>query len=638
MRNTAHSWAGWTLAFALPNGETWGPGWSANWSASGQNVTATPLDWNRNIGTGGSTSIGFNGTWNGQGTFPGAPTAFTVNGVACNGGGTPPSPTPSPSTSPSPTTPTISATPASQSVAGGSSATVTLRRNAAPSGNVTVNITRSGSTAVTCPSTATITTANWSTGVNISCTVASGTTAATSTFAAAATGHTSASFSISRSTGGGGGNRVDNPYANSGVYNNPDWRALALSQTGGSRIASQPTGVWLDRIAAIAGTSTARGLAAHLDEAVIQDAANGATPMAIQFVIYNLPGRDCSALASNGELGPTEIGRYQTDYINPIRDIFARPAYANLRIIAIIEIDSIPNLVTNVAGRPTQVPACDVMNQNGNYLTGVGYALHQLASVPNVYNYIDAGHHGWLGWSDNFGATATKLAQAANSAGATPADVHGFITNTANYSALQEPFINLSGTINGQQVRQSSWVDFNNYNDELSFAQAFRTQLISAGFTGGGSGGIGMLIDTSRNGWGNCVVAPCPAMPNRPTAASTSTDLNTNINASRVDRRIHKGNWCNQAGAGLGERPRANPATGIDAYVWIKPPGESDGSSSLIPNPDGKGFDQMCDPAYTGNPRNGNSRSGALPNSPISGAFFPAQFQQLMANAFPPLQ
>jgi cellulose 1,4-beta-cellobiosidase len=45
----------------------------------------------------------------------------------------------------------------------------------------------------------------------------------------------------------------------------------------------------------------------------------------------------------------------------------------------------------------------------------------------------------------------------------------------------------------------------------------------------------------------------------------------------------------------------------------------------------------MCDPTYEGNARNGNSLSGALPNAPLSGHFFPAQFQQLMANAFPPL-
>jgi cellulose 1,4-beta-cellobiosidase len=148
--------------------------------------------------------------------------------------------------------------------------------------------------------------------------------------------------------------------------------------------------------------------------------------------------------------------------------------------------------------------------------------------------------------------------------------------------------------------------------------------LISAGLPAN----IGMLIDTSRNGWGG---------PDRPTAASTSTDVNTFVNASRIDRRIHAGNWCNQSGAGMGERPTAAPATGIDAYVWIKPPGESDGSSTAIPNNEGKGFDGMCDPAYAGNARNGNSATGALAGAPLSGAWFSAQFRELMANAYPPL-
>ena len=38
---------------------------------------------------------------------------------------------------------------------------------------------------------------------------------------------------------------------------------------------------------------------------------------------------------------------------------------------------------------------CDTMKQNGNYVNGVGYALAKLGAVPNVYNYVDAGHHGW---------------------------------------------------------------------------------------------------------------------------------------------------------------------------------------------------------------------------------------------------
>jgi cellulase/cellobiase CelA1 len=39
-------------------------------------------------------------------------------------------------------------------------------------------------------------------------------------------------------------------------------------------------------------------------------------------------------------------------------------------------------------------------------------------------------------------------------------------------------------------VRQSKWVDWNHYVDELSYAQALRSKLVSVGF----SSGLGMLI------------------------------------------------------------------------------------------------------------------------------------------------
>lgn len=411
--------------------------------------------------------------------------------------------------------------------------------------------------------------------------------------------------------------RADNPYSGVKGYVNPEWAAKANAEPGGNRVSGNPTAVWLDRIAAIEGTSGSSsngsmGLRDHLDAALAQGAGYA------QFVIYNLPGRDCSALASNGELGVNDLPRYKTEYIDPIAAIQADPKYASLRIINIIEIDSLPNLVTN-----TNVATCATMKANGGYVQGVGYALNKLGAIGNVYNYVDAAHHGWIGWDTNSGPTAQILLEAARASGNVN-NVTGFIVNTANYSALREPFFQASTTVGGTSVRQSKWVDWNFYVDELSFAQAFRQQLISAGF----ASNIGMLIDTSRNGWGGA---------NRPTAASTSTDVNTFVNGSRIDRRIHAGNWCNQAGAGLGERPRAAPEAGIDAYVWVKPPGESDGSSSLIPNNEGKGFDRMCDPTYTGNERNGNSATGALANAPISGAWFSAQFRELMANAYPAL-
>ncbi|RDG39106.1 glycoside hydrolase family 6 protein [Streptomyces corynorhini] len=425
--------------------------------------------------------------------------------------------------------------------------------------------------------------------------------------------------------GGDGGSgpsaKVDNPYAGAKVYVNPDWSAKAAAEPGGSKISNQPTGVWLDRIAAIQGTSGARGLRAHLDTALTQAAGS---PLVVQLVIYNLPGRDCSALASNGELGPTEIGRYQTEYIDPIAAILADTKYASLRIVTTVEIDSLPNLVTNVSPRPTATPDCDVMKANGNYVKGVGYALRKLGAIPNVYNYVDAGHHGWLGWDDNFNASAQILKQAATTEGGTVDNVTGFIVNTANYGATKENNFTINDSVAGKSVRESTWVDWNRYVDEQSFAQAFRQELVGVGFRSD----IGMLIDTSRNGWGGTA---------RPTGPGAQTSVDTYVDGGRYDRRIHLGNWCNQSGAGLGERPTAAPATGIDAYVWVKPPGESDGASKAIPNDQGKGFDRMCDPTYTGNPRNNNHLSGALANAPLSGDWFSAQFQELLKNAYPAL-
>ncbi|MEU9691954.1 glycoside hydrolase family 6 protein [Amycolatopsis japonica] len=432
---------------------------------------------------------------------------------------------------------------------------------------------------------------------------------------------TTTSPTTTTTTPGPGGPKADNPYAGAGVYVNPEWSAKAAAEPGGSRIANQPTGVWLDRIAAIAGTSTSRGLRGHLDGALQQAAGK---PMVVQLVIYNLPGRDCAALASNGELKAGELPRYQAEYIDPIATILADPKYAALRVVTVIEIDSLPNLVTNVSPRPTATPACDVMKANGNYVAGVGYALAKFGAIPNVYNYIDAGHHGWLGWDDNLGPSAALFAQAAKSSGSTLANVHGFIANTANYGALKEPYFTVNDSVGGTSVRTSKWIDWNRYVDELSYAQAFRQEAIRAGFPAD----VGMLIDTSRNGWGGTA---------RPSGPGPSTTVDAYVNGGRTDRRIHLGNWCNQAGAGLGERPTAAPAAGIDAYVWIKPPGESDGASKEIPNTEGKGFDRMCDPTYTGNPRNQNNMSGALPDAPLSGHWFSAQFQELLKNAYPAL-
>ncbi|MGH6655102.1 MAG: cellulase family glycosylhydrolase, partial [Actinocrinis sp.] len=89
---------GWTLGFSFTAGQTVTQGWNGTWSQSGANVTVAGMSWNGSIPTGGSLQIGFNGAW--SGTNP-SPTAFTLNGVACNGGSATGSPTPTATSSPS---------------------------------------------------------------------------------------------------------------------------------------------------------------------------------------------------------------------------------------------------------------------------------------------------------------------------------------------------------------------------------------------------------------------------------------------------------------------------------------------------------------------------------------------------------
>ena len=111
------------------------------------------------------------------------------------------------------------------------------------------------------------------------------------------------------------------------------------------------------------------------------------------------------------------------------------------------------------------------------------------------------------------------------------------------------------------------------------------------------------------------------------------------MNQSKVDRRPFRGDWCNQNGAGLGPFPQANPNssfTHLYAYVWIKPPGESDGDYPTATHSHG---DPHCDPNGTNTDGNGNTYpTNAIPGFDIpAGQWFPAQFQQLVQNAFPPV-
>ena len=73
----------WALTFAFANGQTVSQIWNGTVTQSGANVTINNLSYNGSIAAGATlTGMGFNGTWNN--VTNAIPTAFAVNGVACN--------------------------------------------------------------------------------------------------------------------------------------------------------------------------------------------------------------------------------------------------------------------------------------------------------------------------------------------------------------------------------------------------------------------------------------------------------------------------------------------------------------------------------------------------------------------------
>lgn len=123
IENTSSSaWTSWSLSFTFPaSGQRVTQGWNGVFSQSGQNVTVINASYNGNVAVNGTAIPGFNGAWT---TSNPVPTSFSVNGNACNGSLSTPTPgttptstpglTPTPTSTPTPFTPVVTPTPLTQ--------------------------------------------------------------------------------------------------------------------------------------------------------------------------------------------------------------------------------------------------------------------------------------------------------------------------------------------------------------------------------------------------------------------------------------------------------------------------------------------------------------------------------------------
>ncbi|KAG8733431.1 Beta-glucosidase cel3A [Ceratobasidium sp. 423] len=318
-------------------------------------------------------------------------------------------------------------------------------------------------------------------------------------------------------------------------------------------VANIPTFTWLDVRAKVPTLGT------YLADAQAKYESTGKKQL-VQIVVYDLPDRDCHAKASNGELTSANGGEaLYKQYIDDIAAWITK--YPQVRVVAVVEPDSLANLVTNLSD-PRCAAAQDV------YKRCTVYAIQKL-SQSNIYLYLDAGHAGWLGWPANISPAAQLFGGLLTSAGG-PYRVRGLATNVANYNAIT--------AASPDPITQSN----PNY-DEQHYIAALIPLLQQYNFPSH------FIVDQGRSGVQNI--------------------------------RDEWGNWCNIEGAGFGQRPGTSSVSGIDQVVWVKPGGESDGTSDTS----AVRYDSTC------------GLNDAKKPAPEAGTWFQAYFVDLVNKAVPAL-
>ncbi|ORX46611.1 hypothetical protein BCR36DRAFT_297243, partial [Piromyces finnis] len=182
----------------------------------------------------------------------------------------------------------------------------------------------------------------------------------------------------------------------------------------------------------------------------------------------------------------------------------------------------------------------------------LSYAIDVFGSMSNVSVYLDAAHGMWLiDYADEAAAVIREILD-----GAPNGKIRGFSTNVSNFQPI-----------------------YTEYEYYLKLTES----LEALGVTG-----MHFILDTGRNG----------------------VDVYEAFEKTKT--------WCNYIGTGLGERPKGNPDASmplIDAYMWLKTPGEADGSAV------GDRADPVC------------AREDSLQLAPDAGSWFHDYFVQLLTNA-----
>lgn len=283
-------------------------------------------------------------------------------------------------------------------------------------------------------------------------------------------------------------------------------------------------------------------------------AAQHAVPV---LVIYNVPGRDCAQYSAGGAATGDDYKAWVDAFVAGL---------GTQKVVVIVEPDGLALLPTD-CGQPDTYDRVSL----------ISYAAHALLADPNASIYMDAGHSAWHNVAD----MSTRLVNAGVQ------DVNGFFLNLSNYQysanevqygtwisdciafatvvspgnygcpdqywnggPLPAKIAVLNGEWNG--VALSAYGVWSDDSDTIALNTS-GINLRYANMLGATQPTVHFVIDTSRNGQG----------PWQPPADHPAGDPQ---------------DWCNPPARGLGLLPTANTGVAlVDAYLWVKIPGASDG-------------------------------------------------------------
>ncbi|MGI3784138.1 MAG: glycoside hydrolase family 6 protein [Janthinobacterium lividum] len=332
-------------------------------------------------------------------------------------------------------------------------------------------------------------------------------------------------------------------------------------------------------------------------------------------VVYNVPGRDCSQYSSGGAGSDTAYRAWI--------DGFARGLSKKRKVIVVVEPDGLANLPADCPGAYPGQDVGTFPNPAPGTLTAgriadIAYAGKTIRTADRkALVYLDTGHSGWHSVADS----TARLA----AAGVTKDQ--GFSLDVSNYQwtpnlseygtwissclALHPDAATKTPTDCGDQYYSGGPANGNvgvaldpqlvwsfSASDPTANTSGIDSRYANELAATGARPKAHFVVDTSRNGRG-------PWVP----AAGTYTG----------DPQV----WCNPPERGLGARPAAHPATAypqLDAYLWIKTPGQSDG---------------QCNRSVTGS--TADPEWGGI-TDPAAGAWFGRQALQLAELASPRLQ